>query len=110
MSPGVFVLLIQLPPSSTLFPYTTLFRSVEVAVSAAGIFLVCDDDAGRPTVGGFLGAVEDQLGHLVTVDGQGQRLEELGVVVNFCVRGGGGGEGDARILGEVEVLDASLGE
>src|SRR5699024_12233949 len=72
MSPGVFVLLIQLPPSSTLFPYTTLFRSVEVAVSAAGIFLVADDDAGRPTVGGFLGAVEDLLGHHVTVDGQGQ--------------------------------------
>src|SRR5699024_11953569 len=77
-------------------------------VSAAGIFLVSDDDAGRPTVGGFLGAVEDLLGHLVTVDGQGQRLTELGVVVIFCLRGDGGGEGQPRILGDVAVLEVCL--
>src|SRR5690349_22022630 len=30
--PPVFFLMIRRPPRSTLFPYTTLFRSVEVAV------------------------------------------------------------------------------
>src|SRR3712207_8121734 len=30
----IFFLMIRLPPRSTLFPYTTLFRSVDVATAA----------------------------------------------------------------------------
>src|SRR5688500_19784363 len=37
MSSAFFSLMIRRPPSSTLFPYTTLFRSIEnVAVSSFG--------------------------------------------------------------------------
>src|SRR2546430_16596745 len=32
-----FFLMIRRPPRSTLFPYTTLFRSLHVAVSCAGV-------------------------------------------------------------------------
>src|SRR3712207_7914320 len=34
--------MIRRPPRSTLFPYTTLFRSVDVAIGAAGIDAIAD--------------------------------------------------------------------
>src|SRR5687767_9376563 len=62
---GIFFLMIRRPPRSTLFPYTTLFRSereVQVLLAgldrglaqgadhAAGVDLVADGDAGRDRV------------------------------------------------------------
>src|SRR5438093_11601362 len=38
---AVFFLMIRRPPRSTLFPYTTLFRSIETT-SVIFLFLACD--------------------------------------------------------------------
>src|SRR2546427_8385176 len=45
--PHFFFLMIRRPPRSTLFPYTTLFRSLHAAGLAppAGVYLGFDDDA-----------------------------------------------------------------
>src|SRR3712207_8722160 len=55
----VFFLMIRRPPRSTLFPYTTLFRSV----AAARVQHAVRDDEGalRPDVG-------DELPHVPSVD------------------------------------------
>src|SRR5438874_4611566 len=54
-----FILMIPQPPRSTLFPYTTLFRSL-YRISKNGFFLACEnrecgntrpvDEQGKPTV------------------------------------------------------------
>src|SRR5471032_3449113 len=44
-----FFLMIRRPPRSTLFPYTTLFRSLPRSAPAARR---CRDRSGRPPVGG----------------------------------------------------------
>src|SRR3712207_7060194 len=38
-----FFLMIRRPPRSTLFPYTTLFRSVTVAISISGLLVFRPD-------------------------------------------------------------------
>src|SRR2546423_11643067 len=44
--------MIRRPPRSTLFPYTTLFRSRHVVAAAAErVGVVCDRDHGRVRVG-----------------------------------------------------------
>src|SRR5256885_7463055 len=55
--------MIRRPPRSTLFPYTTLFRSHHVVGGADRLFVVLDDEHGVPEVA--------QLA---------QRLEQPGVV------------------------------
>src|SRR2546430_13049716 len=51
-----FFLMIRRPPRSTLFPYTTLFRSTSAAPTAAG-------------VNGKLSVLNDVNGHQVTYNG-----------------------------------------
>src|SRR5256885_10014780 len=45
--PFFFFLMIRRPPRSTLFPYTTLFRSVGIAGQAMLHFCTCDSPSGR---------------------------------------------------------------
>src|SRR5205809_1823458 len=49
MSPNFFILLLRRPPRSTLFPYTTLFRSIAlrpVSVISFAAAIVSSDKAG----------------------------------------------------------------
>src|SRR2546428_9021151 len=61
--------MIRRPPRSTLFPYTTLFRSLAVADEVAdervvgGLSLVPGDEPLAPLAG-----VRDELGELLVVD------------------------------------------
>src|SRR5690349_23187704 len=54
LNDSFFFLMIRRPPRSTLFPYTTLFRSVMTgengadAEDAIGVFLVINGEAVRP--------------------------------------------------------------
>src|SRR5256885_13626490 len=68
--------MIRRPPRSTLFPYTTLFRSLEVRVEAAHhlarLRLHGDVVKGPPTCSEL--AAEKQIGGGVDVVGQRQRL------------------------------------
>src|SRR6266436_7206824 len=80
-----FFLMIRQPPRSTLFPYTTLFRS--------GVLLLRDVDRG-----------DEELGHsdrLELVD-QGEELPGEGPSIPDQVRGHGGGSEDleARAVSE----------
>src|SRR3712207_8601366 len=68
---SVFFLMIRRPPRSTLFPYTTLFRSL----------------------GRYLG--DRWLAHVVA-----QECSELGAVGRQCGSEGGGGEAQAGRHGE----------
>src|SRR2546426_6298157 len=40
--------MIRRPPRSTLFPYTTLFRSLDLALDAAGLAELCSELEGHP--------------------------------------------------------------
>src|SRR5690348_18092945 len=64
----LFFLMIRRPPRSTLFPYTTLFRSVHCRIDDVGdVRRVAIDPGGAEEVGGGL---------VLVVDRQGERSEE----------------------------------
>src|SRR5438874_7795599 len=70
-----FFLLIRRPPRSTLFPYTTLFRSATVAVGGTGVAV--GTPAGTVGVGGTAVAVE--------VDRKSTRLNSSHVEISYAV-------------------------
>src|SRR3712207_8292722 len=43
----IFFLMIRRPPRSTLFPYTTLFRSIRAMVNSQGCSTTCRSTGGR---------------------------------------------------------------
>src|SRR3712207_9316964 len=92
--------MIRRPPRSTLFPYTTLFRSVEL-----GAVLVADARHVEETVG-RLG--EDLADPPERPTGPRDGLSDAAVrVLDACpVRSGGGHEWLARVVG-LAVLGAS---
>src|SRR5256885_6569221 len=63
--------MIRRPPRSTLFPYTTLFRSIEVGEHVLGVHDVVGAAVG-------LARHDGQLGHR----GLGERVEQLGAVAD----------------------------
>src|SRR2546426_4075585 len=67
-----FFLMIRRPPRSTLFPYTTLFRSLEFLVVAARVRLA---QRGRDRVSGLLARVGARS-DLAAPQGLGQRRED----------------------------------
>src|SRR5256885_9775793 len=71
-----FFLMIRRPPRSTLFPYTTLFRSLEAAKRRLDVHAVVDD------------AVENRLTDLVVVLGTqiGRATSELQSPCNLVCR------------------------
>src|SRR5438876_3872744 len=77
-----FFLMIRRPPSSTLFPYTTLFRSVllELRTACDELAILVDDQAV---------AVEDQLvlaAHEVAEDRSEEHTSELQSPVHLVCR------------------------
>src|SRR5436305_15317433 len=68
----LFFLLIRRPPRSTLFPYTTLFRSEVPGVLGADDSFCVDDEVGRPGVYAPL-----------AMDGADISVEEAGPVHTF---------------------------
>src|SRR3712207_8316379 len=77
--------MIRRPPRSTLFPYTTLFRSVQVGVvpgrgvdvQVAGVHPAGERYAGRPDVPAHLGLdVRGRVGIPEGAEGQEHRSEE----------------------------------
>src|SRR5256885_3414047 len=85
--------MIRRPPRSTLFPYTTLFRSPDVEVAEHG-------EAGGDAAGGGIGEHSD-IGQLFVVEpGEGGRyfreLHEADGAFHHA-RAAGAGHGDERL-------------
>src|SRR5688572_31434326 len=57
-----FILMIRRPPRSTLFPYTTLFRSNDLGGLRPTIDVVAQEDEDRPAPPGPRRAVDGDLG------------------------------------------------
>src|SRR3712207_652597 len=91
--------MIRRPPRSTLFPYTTLFRSAEFA--RAGGHAVLVDAEGQHVRGALLAAVAGVEG------GDPLRVDELHGEVAVPHAGGGGGQrgGGADLLVRQGVAD-----
>src|SRR2546422_8052023 len=69
--------MIRRPPRSTLFPYTTLFRSLLLGEGAALVLLARDRDAGERRLGWLLGHASASDGaHVAAPDPDGRRSEE----------------------------------
>src|SRR5690349_23540707 len=79
--------MIRRPPRSTLFPYTTLFRSLAADVGQAGDGHTLDL-AGRRGAGHRLGAHEAELGGrdgLGALDRKSTRLNSSHVEISYAV-------------------------
>ena len=63
---GFFFLMIRRPPRSTLFPYTTLFRSVEDegAAAEAGLRGIRRDQYGNYLMGDVIKRIGDRKAHV----------------------------------------------
>src|SRR5688572_33390372 len=74
-----FFLLIRRPTRSTLFPYTTLFRSaVRQAAEGRGA-----GEGGRQTGGGVMGAYNDF--HRRSIDRKSTRLNSSHIQISYAV-------------------------
>src|SRR5437660_2138959 len=85
-----FVLLIRRPPSATLFPYTTLFRSPAVAVELLdrdrALALVADVDQDFATADVDHAAPDDlALLELAGLDRKSTRLNSSHVAISYAV-------------------------
>src|SRR5438874_476804 len=69
----VFFLMLRRPPSSTLFPYTTLFRSMAALALGNSAARELLDEIGSPLELGAINAT-----HAVTVSGPSDAIERLG--------------------------------
>src|SRR5256885_5866951 len=65
-----FFLMIRRPPRSTLFPYTTLFRSIEVQILQQSYVLTCPDG---------------QEERLLEADRKSTRLNSSHLVISYAV-------------------------
>src|SRR3712207_7768832 len=81
--------MIRRPPRSTLFPYTTLFRSLDVADRAA---YLDDDHVGRVLLGDgtdgpldLVGDVRDDLDRLAEVVRSEEHTSELQSRISYAV-------------------------
>src|SRR3989442_5693729 len=83
--------MIRRPPRSTLFPYTTLFRSVVLVVDLDAGVLLLDGRVGglhqvRPVVLGVDGEPDSQLlGVRAAVDRKSTRLNSSHVRISYAV-------------------------
>src|SRR5215213_10410559 len=74
-----FFLMIRRPPRSTLFPYTTLFRSYAGVLDGLGLVEEpLDLELGLVGVAGVLALVPDADAHLVEADGVGVAALDVG--------------------------------
>src|SRR2546426_7540690 len=85
--------MIRRPPRSTLFPYTTLFRSALQVVTGVGDVVVAEPEplARHRVVGAALAQVEDRpvlalrLLHHVRQDRKSTRLNSSHLVISYAV-------------------------
>src|SRR3989442_8714790 len=73
--------MIRRPPRSTLFPYTTLFRSIEIVRKAIGCWQVCGDAVGvrsAEAIGADGGEDIAGVGQRKAGSGEGTVAEEAG--------------------------------
>src|SRR3989454_946765 len=82
-----FFLMIRRPPRSTLFPYTTLFRSQDVLPGGMTRVLVVDDEPGLRQ---SLGLLLADAGYDVAAEGNGTdrkstRLNSSHLVISYAV-------------------------
>src|SRR5687768_17915649 len=90
-----FVLMIRRPPRSTLFPYTTLFRSVGVDVGVVGADVVCHVVLHRVETGHPRFAKADVIGvgdarfdiatHAEVLDRKSTRLNSSHGYISYAV-------------------------
>src|SRR5690606_42031659 len=66
-SPSLLFFTLRRPPTSTLFPYTTLFRSVEPAALGLGVEVGADEHGGEVRLGALPG--DEDVADGVDVDG-----------------------------------------
>src|SRR5947207_7215823 len=76
--------MIRRPPRSTLFPYTTLFRSVRGAQDRKGHFGSVDD-GGEALVMAFAGLAEEHALNAATGDRKSTRLNSSHTVISYAV-------------------------
>src|SRR3712207_7839714 len=80
--------MIRRPPRSTLFPYTTLFRSAPVAPAVGGQRLLDDPPDGEHRVQGRVGVLEDRLHALAErrqLDRKSTRLNSSHANISYAV-------------------------
>src|SRR5206468_7919443 len=82
----IFLLMLPLPPSSTLFPYTTLFRSESYATSATGRNHSIRDDPSRTDDGGRFMTMNDMvLISVINRDRKSTRLNSSHDQISYAV-------------------------
>src|SRR3712207_8129841 len=72
-----FFLMIRRPPRSTLFPYTTLFRSVVVVLGRDLVWLVGEVQRRHRALRHTSQAEQDRLDHRLAVERVDERLAHL---------------------------------
>src|SRR5437899_4331028 len=86
---SVFFSLTPLPPRSTLFPYTTLFRSLGIANAALGLFDVYAE-LGNRSYTPYRGTMWEffaQDSHIVRSEEHTSELRHLGIsYAVFCLK------------------------
>src|SRR5438309_4144142 len=77
--------MIRRPPRSTLFPYTTLFRSQLAQTRNTVVFGAGNADADLMFVGEAPGANEDKLGLPTNIDRKSTRLNSSHSSISYAV-------------------------
>src|SRR3712207_7318000 len=80
-----FFLMIRRPPRSTLFPYTTLFRSVEIEIMRGLGRLTADLARHRRRWEGLLGSTEGLRGDAPAADRKSTRLNSSHANISYAV-------------------------
>src|SRR2546430_10404809 len=82
-----FFLMIRRPPRSTLFPYTTLFRSLEGKETAKGGIIIPDTAKEKPQEGEVMaiGAGKMEKGRRVPLDRKSTRLNSSHSQISYAV-------------------------
>src|SRR3712207_8028067 len=86
MALEIFFLMIRRPPRSTLFPYTTLFRSEAQGVyEVARVFLLLRGQPSDALLDGLLGPLRQGGEALVELDRKSTRLNSSHANISYAV-------------------------
>src|SRR5258708_39950176 len=80
-----FFLMIRRPPRSTLFPYTTLFRSIRQETRAKDDDIVRVADFLKPGVEEFCSVMPPALGRAQNSDRKSTRLNSSHQIISYAV-------------------------